>query len=240
MRSGRRINDDRRAPDPLILGPAGRSGQHSEGRSRLNVTTDVPRRRPAPGDDAVERGGGGIGVDAPGGHDRERLPRVLVDDVEQLQDPPVRGLVELEVQRPDVVRPLSPQPHGGHRRVPQTLTLASLHRDAQPFLTPEPLHPLAIHAPSLLAQPAGYPRVRRGPVAHARRYPQRGWPREQACNSLRSASSPRPRAGWRRCVERCWPVTRHARRSDNSRRSCNMQTASRRRDGLTSFPGRSP
>ena len=29
-------------------------------------------------------------------------------------------------------------------------------------------------------------------------------------------------------MERCWPVTRQARRSDNSRRSCNMQTASRR------------
>ena len=51
----------------------------------------------------------------PGGHDRERLPRVLVDDVEQLQDPPVRGLVELEVQRPNVVRPLGPQPGGRHR-----------------------------------------------------------------------------------------------------------------------------
>ena len=124
------------------------------------IATDVPRRRPAPGDDPVERGGRGVGGDAPGGHDRQRLPCVLVDDVEQLQDPPVRGLVELEVQRPDVVRPLSPQPHGGHGRVPQTLTLASLHRDAQPFLTPEPLHPLAIHAPALLAQPAGYPRVR--------------------------------------------------------------------------------
>ena len=84
-------------------------------------------------------------------HDRQRLPCVLVDDVEQLQDPPVRGLVELEVQRPDVVRPLSAQPGGGHRRVPQVLTLASFHRDAQPFFTPEPLHPLAIHAPALLA-----------------------------------------------------------------------------------------
>ena len=98
------------------------------------VAADVPRRRPAPGDDPVERGGGGIGVDAPGGHDRERLPRVLVDDVEQFQDPPVRGLVELEVERPDVVRPLGTEPPRGLSRVPQTLALASLHRDAQPLL----------------------------------------------------------------------------------------------------------
>ena len=53
------------------------------------VAADVPRRRSGPGDDPVERSGGGVGVDAPGGHDRQRLPRVLVDDVEQLQDPPV-------------------------------------------------------------------------------------------------------------------------------------------------------
>ena len=31
------------------------------------VAADVPRRRPAPGDDPVERGGGGVGVDALGG-----------------------------------------------------------------------------------------------------------------------------------------------------------------------------
>ena len=66
--------------------------------------------------------------------------------------------------------------------------------------------------------------------------PSGGGHAREACNSVLSASSPRPRAGRRRCVERCWPVTRHARRSDNSRRSCNMQTASRRRDGLTQFP----
>ena len=83
---------------------------------------------------------------APGGHYRQRLPRALVNDVEQLQDPPVRGLVELEVQRPDMVRPLSPQPHGGHRRVPEALTLASFHRDAQPNPT-EHGHNLATRSP---------------------------------------------------------------------------------------------
>ena len=81
------------------------------------VTADVAGRCPPPGDDPVERGGGGVGVDAPGGHHRQRLARVLVDDVEQLQDPPVRGLVELGVQRPDVVRPLSTRGLTGHRPV---------------------------------------------------------------------------------------------------------------------------
>ena len=31
------------------------------------------------------------------GHHRQRLARVLVDDVDQLQDPPVCGLVELGI-----------------------------------------------------------------------------------------------------------------------------------------------
>ena len=35
------------------------------------------------GDDPVEGAGRGVGGDAPGGHDRQRLPCVLVDDIEQ-------------------------------------------------------------------------------------------------------------------------------------------------------------
>ena len=107
----------------------------------------------------------------------QRLPCVCSSTMlSSFRTRPVRGLVELEVQRPDVVRPLSTQPPGGHRRVPQTLTLASLQRDAQPFFTPEPLHPLAIHAPALLAQ-------RR----QARRYPQ-----QEAASPLRRADRPLP------------------------------------------------
>ncbi len=36
--------------------------------------------------------------------DGEALTAVLVDHVQELQDPPVRGLVELEVERPDDIR----------------------------------------------------------------------------------------------------------------------------------------
>jgi hypothetical protein len=38
---------------------------------------------------------------------------VLVDDIGQLQPPTVGGLVELEVDRPDMVGPLGSQPLGG-------------------------------------------------------------------------------------------------------------------------------
>jgi hypothetical protein len=47
---------------------------------------------------------------------RERLAGVLVDDVGQLQPPAVGGLVELEVDRPDVVGPLGLQPLGDPSR----------------------------------------------------------------------------------------------------------------------------
>jgi hypothetical protein len=47
---------------------------------------------------------------------RERFTGVLVDDVGQLQPPAVGGLVELEVDRPDVVGPLGSQPLGSAGR----------------------------------------------------------------------------------------------------------------------------
>lgn len=46
----------------------------------------------------------------------ECFPGVLVDDVAQLEAPPIRGLVELEVDGPQVVRALGAQQRP-HRRV---------------------------------------------------------------------------------------------------------------------------
>jgi len=80
---------------------------------------------------------------------------VLVDNIEQLQHPAIGRLVELEVECPDLARALRPQAlrpqalrRGGGDL--QALALVALTRDAQPFLTPEPLHVLAVHGPSLL------------------------------------------------------------------------------------------
>ena len=43
-----------------------------------------------------------------------------------------------------------------------------------------------------------------------------------------------------RCVERCWPTTRHAQRSLTPMRSRSITTARRRRTGPTNLPSRSP
>jgi hypothetical protein len=61
----------------------------------------------------------------PGAADRERLPGELVHDVQQLQDVPVGGLVELEVKRPHVVGALGSQTARRDRGVPEPLALAA-------------------------------------------------------------------------------------------------------------------
>jgi hypothetical protein len=74
---------------------------------------------------------------------------VFVDDVEQLQDSSVLGLVELVVQRPHMVGMLSDQPGRWCRGGAQPLTLAPLGGHAQAFLAPPPLDGLAVHPPAL-------------------------------------------------------------------------------------------
>ncbi|MEJ7792417.1 MAG: hypothetical protein WKF65_10650 [Gaiellaceae bacterium] len=87
---------------------------------------------PALGDDPVEDGDGAVGVDPPLDLDGERLAGVLVDDVQQLQDPAVAGRVELEVERPHLVWPLGPQPPRRDGRDAEPLPLALPRRRARP------------------------------------------------------------------------------------------------------------
>ena len=105
-------------------------------------------------DDLVEHADGVVGVDRAGDPDREGLAGVLVDDVEQLQRPAVDGGVELEVERPDVVGPLGPQPRRRHGRLAEPLALPLPLRHPQALLAPQPLDLLAVHRPALLAQAA--------------------------------------------------------------------------------------
>jgi len=75
----------------------------------------------------------------------------------------------------------------------------------------------------------------------ARRQPHRGRLVEKALNhSLRATSSSGGSVPMRRWVERCWPTTVHARRSETPNRSCSVSTAQRRRFGVRSFPRPAP
>jgi hypothetical protein len=130
------------------------------------VHADERRRLTALGGQAIEHGDRGVGVDAPGHHDRQRLAGVLVDDVQQLEHAAVAGRVELEVERPDVVRALRPEPRCRHGRVAKPLALALPGGHAQALFAPDALDLLTVHRPALLAQ-----RAPRKPVAPARMLP---------------------------------------------------------------------
>jgi hypothetical protein len=68
-------------------------------------------------------------------------PGELVHDVEQLHHPTVVSDVELEVKCPHMIGTLCPQPVTRDGRFPTPLALATLLRDPEPFLAPQPLHP---------------------------------------------------------------------------------------------------
>ena len=109
-------------------------------------------RRAALGDEALQRNDGLVAVDAAVALDRQRLAGELIDDVQQLEDPAVGGLVKLEVQRPYVVGCLGAQPIGRDRRGPQPLALAASLRHPQALFAPQPLRALAVEHPALLEQ----------------------------------------------------------------------------------------
>lgn len=84
---------------------------------------------------------------------------------------------------------------------------------------------VAVDPPALVTQKRPHPpvaqaRVRGRDLVHARRQPQLVLRRTRRY----------------RCVERYWPTTRHARRSDTRRRFTRKRTASRRRAGPRQFP----
>jgi hypothetical protein len=117
-----------------------------------------------------------VGVDPPAALDCQRFTGELVDHVQELENPPVGGLVELEIQRPHVIRPRRAQPLDGHGGCAEPLALAPPLRHAQAFLAPQPLRALTVHAPALLEQqlmraPVPPPRPAAGDPAQLRPQP---------------------------------------------------------------------
>src|ERR1035437_5688856 len=110
-------------------------------------------RGAALGDQPLQRRDDHVRVDAARDQHHQRLARELVNDVQQLQRPRVGRLIELEIERPHVIRPLGAKPLGRDRRLPEPSTLALALRDPEPLLPPQALHPLAVHLPAQLPQP---------------------------------------------------------------------------------------
>jgi hypothetical protein len=97
------------------------------------------------GEELVQGGHSGVGVDPAVDGDGQGFTGELVHDVEQLQGPPVDGLVELVIQRPHAIGVLGCQPVRRAGEGPQPLAFAAPGRHPQTFLAPAPLHGLAVH-----------------------------------------------------------------------------------------------
>ena len=90
-----------------------------------------------------------VGADPAGGRGRESLAGVLVGDSEDFDRPSVSRLVEKEVERPNVVRA-----GRGHvaRHPLASPTLTRSRWQAQPLVSPQPLHAFAVAAKAVPAQ----------------------------------------------------------------------------------------
>src|SRR5215217_8013546 len=112
----------------------------------MNVEADEPWRASLSGE-AVEEGDDGVGVDRSVDDDGWALAGVFVDDVEQLDGAAVDGDVELEVERPQGVgADRAHRPDMGADA--GEALLATLVGHLQPFVTPQPPHPLVVDVPA--------------------------------------------------------------------------------------------
>jgi hypothetical protein len=71
--------------------------------------------------------------------------------VQDLDHPPGGGDVELVVERPHVIGPLSEEPASRRGRDTETLAFAALRRHPQALLPPQPLDLLAVHGVTVTA-----------------------------------------------------------------------------------------
>ena len=120
---------------------------------------------------------------------------------------------------------LRPQPDARSVGQPEPAARGLLMGDLQPLAVPDTLDPLVVDYPARLAQDLGDLAIALAAVV----------PGKLDISAVRRCSSSRPR-GTLRCVERCSPSAKQARRSEtcSCARTCSMQR--RRRAGLRSFP----
>jgi hypothetical protein len=76
---------------------------------------------------------------------------VFVKNIQKFQSAAIHSLIKLKINRPYMVRVLGPQQRSGAVRWPSAFPLAR-QGSLQPFLTPDPLHPLVIDLPALHSQ----------------------------------------------------------------------------------------
>ena len=143
---------DEDRPDAVEPAPVG----HRVGDELRAVVEAHERRRASREHEPVEGGDHLVGVDGAVHDDGGALAGVLVDDVQQLEEPAVDGGVELEVERPQGVG--GDGAHGSDRGADHAVGLLALPiRHLQALLTPQALDPLVVGLPALPAGGLGRP-----------------------------------------------------------------------------------
>jgi len=158
--------------------------------------------------------------------DRQTFVCELVDEIEHSIFPPLMGAVLHEIVRPDVVGTFGAQPHARAVIEPQAASLGLFGRDLQPFASPDPFDTLVVHEPAGLSEQLGYLAITVTAILASQLDEVGGQPFFIITPAWDLTAR----------VERYWPSTRHARRSEthNFRRTCSMHA--RRREGLSNFP----
>jgi len=82
---------------------------------------------------------------------RQADAAVFIENIQEFQPAAIHSLIKLKINRPYMVRVLGPQQRSGAVRWPSAFPLAR-QGALQPFLTPDPLHPLVIDLPALHSQ----------------------------------------------------------------------------------------
>ena len=108
-----------------------------------------------------------------------------------------------EIIRPHVIAIFGTKPHARTVGEPQTPAFRLLIWNLQPFALPDAFDPLVVDDPARMAQQRGDLAIAVAPVLT----------RELDGTAVSRFSSSRP-VGTLRCVERCWPSTTQARRSE--------------------------
>ena len=94
-------------------------------------------------------------VQSPFNTDGEALTRALVDDAEHAEDLPIMRAVLNEVIRPDMAFVLWPEPDARSIIKPEPSSFWLLHWNLKPFTSPNAVHALLIHMPTVCAEQRG-------------------------------------------------------------------------------------
>ena len=91
--------------------------------------------------------------------DGQTLPGILIHHCQETNRFAVTGTKGHKVVCPDVVPSLWPQPHAGAVSKPESAPFGLFGWYLESFPSPDPLHPLVVHSPSLPLQHGSHPPV---------------------------------------------------------------------------------